>query len=63
MIFPPSANRPVNLFVDACAAFPSSTIDELRFALTFRGFEPQPAFRRSICNIPAQRTTSSRTGR
>jgi hypothetical protein len=38
MIFPQSANHPVRLFVDAYAAFPSSMIDELRFALTFRGF-------------------------
>ena len=39
MIFPQSANHAVNLLVDAYAAFPfSMMINELRFALTFRGF-------------------------
>jgi hypothetical protein len=35
MIFPQSANHAVNLLVDACAAFPSSMIDQLRFVLAF----------------------------
>jgi hypothetical protein len=36
--FSQSANHQVNLFVDGYAAFPSSMIEEQRFALTFRGF-------------------------